>query len=417
MATTRPTLPEHEEALPERPLALAGVRVVDFTRVLAGPFGTQILADLGAEVIKIENPGLGDDTRFSVREPSLGGESSFFLSLNRGKRSVAIDLKSDEGRQVALDLIAKADVLVENFSGAVMRRFQLDYPSLRERFPRLIYCSVSGYGRTGRNADAAGYDSPLSADGGVLKLNAYAGERPVLGGVPYTDISTALNATIGILAALHARSVHGLGQHVDVAMFDAALANLSFKGYEFLASGRDPALYDRQAATPRGHFDTADGGIVITAAGDKMFRALCLQVVNRPQWLEDPRFSTTAERMRHGEAFLEEIRAIFASEASAVWSERCKRAGIPCGAVRSPGEALLSEEAMERGLVFDIPHPTAGKVPVIAQPVRLSETPCRYLAPPLLGQHSREVLSDLLGYDDARIEQLAASGAIGLATE
>jgi formyl-CoA transferase len=313
---------------------------------------------------------------------------------------------------VALDLIGAADVLVENFTGAVMRKFGLDYPSIRERFPKLIYCSVSGYGRSGRNADAAGYDSPLSAEAGVLSLNAYAGEPPVLGGAPYTDISTALNATIGILAALHARSRDGVGQHVDTAMFDSALANLTFKGYEFLASGREPAPYARQSSMPRGQFDTADGGITLTAAGDKMFRALCLQVVEQPQWLEDPRYATAAARQQHAEAFLAEICAIFRSRPSAVWSERCKRAGIPCGEIRTPGQALLSEEARERGLVFDIAHPTAGKVPVIAQPFRLSETPPRYVAPPLLAQHTREVLTGLLGYDEARIAALAAAGAI-----
>jgi len=409
----KPVLPLRDGGSSSLP-PLTGVRVVDFTRVLAGPFATQILGDLGAEVIKIENPALGDDTRSIGPDASLGGESAFFLSLNRSKQSVAIDLKSEAGRQVALDLIATADVVVENFSGAVMRRFELDYQSLRERFPKLIYCSVSGYGRSGRNADAAGFDSPLSAEAGVMSQNAYAGGRPVLGGVPYTDISTALNAAIAILAALQARARDGKGQHVDVAMFDSALANLSFRGCEFLASGRESALNTRQAPVPRGQFETADGEITITCSGDKMFRALCLQVIDQPGWLEDPRFATSAERYRHGEAFLAEIGAIFRTRPSEFWSERCKRAGVPCGAIRTPGEALMSAEAAERGLVFALPHPTAGAAPVIAQPFRFSETPCRYETPPLLGQHTRETLRSLLGYDEARIEELSAAGAIGL---
>jgi crotonobetainyl-CoA:carnitine CoA-transferase CaiB-like acyl-CoA transferase len=413
MQPGRPSIPQRAQD-PTAPGALDGVRVIDFTRVVAGPFGTQILADLGAEVIKIEHPGRGDDTRFTIPNPALGGESAFFLSLNRGKQSVAIDLASEAGRAVALDLIATADVLVENFTGSVMRRFQLDYPSLRERFPRLIYCSVSAYGRSGRNADAAGYDSPLTAEAGAMSLNAYAGQAPVLGGAPYTDLTTALNATIGILAALHARTRDGMGQQVDAAMFDSALANLSFKGYEFLASGREPAPYPRQSSMPRGQFDTADGGVTLSCVGDKMFRALCLQVVERPEWLEDPRYATAAERERHGEAFLDAFRAILRGEPSAVWSERCKRAGVPCGAIRTPGQALLSDEALERELVFDIPHPTAGTAPVIAQPFRLSATPARYRAPPLLAQHTGEVLRDLLGYAPERIEALAASGAIRL---
>ena len=407
------TLPIQQQQ-PSGPGPLTGVRVIDFTRVLAGPFATQILGDLGAEVIKIENPVGGDDTRSIRPSTQLGGETSFFMSLNRSKRSVAIDLKSEVGREVVLDLIGKADVLVENFTGAVMRRFELDYASLSERFPKLIYCSVSGYGRTGSNADAAGYDSPISAEAGALAVNAYAGGQPVLGGIAYTDTTTALNAAIGILAALQARTRNGKGQHVDVAMFDSTLANLSFIGCEFLTSGRETPLYERQSAGPRGQFDTADGEITISCGKDKMFRALCLQVMDRPGWLDDPRFATIAERMRNGDAFLEEIRPVFKTRSSAFWSERCKQAGIPCGPIRRPGEALLSPEASERGLVFGLPHPTAGVAPVIAQPFRFSETPCRYETPPLLGEDTKQVLQELLGYDNSRIAELEASGAIAL---
>jgi len=414
MTEQRPELPS-PPARPDVCAPLDGVRVVDFTRVLAGPFGTQILSDLGAEVIKIENPASGDDTR-SVRPiESLGGETVMFLSLNRGKRSVAIDLSLEEGRQVVLDLLATVDVLVENFSGKVMRRFALDYASLRERFPRLIYCSISGYGRSGANADAAGYDSPVSAEAGVVAVNAHEGGTPVLGAIPYTDTTTALNAAIGILAALHARGQSGQGQHVDVAMFDSALANLSFQGAEYLATGREPALWRAQIPGPRGLFEASDGSIVITCGNDKMFQALCRNVVDRPEWLEDERFATIPARMRNAEEFLAEIGSLFRTQTRATWSERCKRAGIPCAPVRTPGEALLSAEAADRELVFGLPHATAGVAPVIAQPFRFSETPCRYEPPPLLGQHTREVLRSLPGYDDERIEALARNGAIRLA--
>lgn len=409
----RPKLPPH--ATRRGAVApLDGVRVIDFTRVVAGPFSTQILADLGADVIKIENPRSGDDTRTMGARSRLGGESAFYLSMNRGKKSVAIDLKLPAGRQVVLDLLATADILVENFTGAVMRRFELDYPSIAERFPRLVYCSISGYGRSGRNADAAGFDSPVTAEAGALGLIRYAGQAPVLGGIPYTDLSTALNATIAILAALRARDRDGQGQQVDVAMFDTALANLSFQGYEFLASGEEPGFNTRQSAMPRGEFTTQDGGIVITCSGEKMFRALCLDVIDRPQWLEDVRFATTAARIANGDAFLDAIGAIFASHPSAFWSARCKSAKIPCGAIRSVGEALLSDEATERELVFSLPHPSAGEVPAIAQPFRLSRTPCDYRAAPLLGADSRDVLAMLPGYDNEHIETLGQEGAIGL---
>ena len=413
MSATRPTLPAFQRATGAAP-PLSGVRIVDFTRVMAGPFATQILGDRGAEVIKIENPIGGDDTRLLGADPALGGESSFFLSMNRSKLSVAIDLKSEEGRQVALDLIATADVLVENFSGAVMRRFKLDYASIREQFPKLIYCSVSGYGRSGRNADAAGYDTPLGAEAGVLGMSAYEGGSPVQGAIPFTDTTTALNATIGILAALQAKARDGRGQHVDVAMFDSALANLSFKGAEFLTTGREPSRNVPQTSGPTGIFETAEGRLTITSGNDKMYKALCLHVLDRPQWLEDPRFATGLDRRRNSEAFLAELGAVFMSQPAAVWTERCKRAGIPCGLVRTPGEALMSEEAVERGLVFALPHATAGSAPAIAQPFQFSETPCRYGTPPLLGEHTGDVLLSLLGYDAARIASLAASGAIGV---
>jgi crotonobetainyl-CoA:carnitine CoA-transferase CaiB-like acyl-CoA transferase len=394
------------------PAPLESLRVIDFTRVLAGPFATQILGDLGAEVIKIENPERGDDTRSIRPDPALGGETAFFMSLNRSKQSVAIDLKSEAGRAVVLDLIATADVLVENFTGVVMRRFGLDYASIAERFPRLIYCSVSGYGRTGRNADAAGYDSPLSAEAGALGLNAFAGGKPVLGGVPYTDITTALNAAIGILAAVQARHQTGRGQHVDVAMFDSTLANLSYVAATYLTTGEETVLYERQSAGPRGMFDTSDGEITISCGNDKMFRALCEIVMERPDWLADPRFATLRERMRNGAAFIAELDAVFRAQPNAYWSKRCKRAGIPCGEVRTPGQALFSPEAAERGLVFGLPHPAAGVAPAIAQPMRFSETPCHYGAPPVLGQHTRQILQELLGYSDERVAALAADGAI-----
>jgi formyl-CoA transferase len=399
---------------PEGRPPLEGLRVIDFTRVVAGPFGTQILGDLGADVIKIENPQGGDDSRHVHRGPDRSGETTMFLSLNRSKRSIAVDLKSEEGREVVLDLLATADILVENFTGSVMRRFGLDYPSIKDRFPRLIYCSVSGYGRGVSNADAGGYDSPLAAETGLVSLNKYPGGTPIQLGVQYVDLSTGLNSAIGVLAALYSRTVTGRGQHVDIAMFDSGLANLSYQGAEWLASGTEPLLFPPQGFGPNGMFPTADGHLIMTCSNDKMFHRLCNDVVGRPAWLEDPRFSTMTERQKHQDAFLAEANAVFSTRPGAEWSRLCKASGIPCGAVRSVGEALLSEEAQERGLVFGLEHPTEGIAPAIAQPHRFSETPVRYITPPLLGQHTREVLSELPGYDEARLTDLAAKGAIAL---
>jgi crotonobetainyl-CoA:carnitine CoA-transferase CaiB-like acyl-CoA transferase len=411
----RPQLPDFQPHPLQDRAALAGIRVIDFTRVLAGPFASQLLGDLGAEIIKIEDPAKGDDTRSSVPRPSLGGESFFYLSLNRNKKSVALDLKADEGRRIARELIATADVVIENFTTPVMKRFGLDYASLKDAYPKLIYCSVSAYGRTGRLANAGGFDSVIAAEAGVQSLNAFAGEHPVLGAVPYTDITTAMNATIAVLAALQARHRYGEGQHLDIAMYDTALANLTFKGYEFLVSGNEPALSDRQSPIPRGEFDTADGAICITCPGDKMFRAFC-GAVDHPEWLDDPRFATMPARSANSEIFLNVLQELFASQTSIYWSDRLKAVAVPCGVVRSPGEALLSRESAERGLVYNLDHPTAGKVPAIASPVRLTGTPGPVpSASPLLGQHTTTVLSELLGYDEATIGELAASGVIGRA--
>jgi formyl-CoA transferase len=398
---------------PSAGAALSGVRVIDFSRMAAGPFGTQILGDLGAEVIKIENPVGGDDMRGNAMLGATAGESASFLALNRSKKSVAVDLKSEAGRQVALDLIATADVVVENFTAGVMRRFQLDYPSLQARFPRLIYCSVSGYGRTGPNSEAAGYDFTVAADAGLIALNADAGAAPTQGLIPHTDLSTALNSVIGVLAALHARAQTGRGQHVDVAMFDTALANLTSYGLTYFITGQEPKLSPAQTARPRGRFVTADGAMVMVVTGAKMFRAFCLEVVDRPQWLEDPRWRDEATRMTDV-ALLEELNTVLSARDTAYWVGRCRKAGIPCGPIQSPGQALTSEAARSREMVLGLPHPTIGLVPTIAPGFRMSEAPFRHSAPPLLGQHTKKVLMDLPGYDEAWIERLAADGAIAL---
>lgn len=392
---------------------LSGIRVIDFTRVLAGPFGTQILGDLGADVIKVENPASGDDTRSVRMQGAVAGETSFFLAMNRSKRSLTLDLKSGAGRAVALDLIASADVVVENFTAPVMRRFQLDYPSLKDRFSRLIYCSISAYGRSGSKADAAGYDFPISAEAGIMALNANAGTRPVQGLVPFTDISTAYNAVIGILAALHDRNRTGRGQHVDVSMFDTALANLTYHGQQFLVTGEEPQPTPEHTARPRGLFETADGAIVLAVTGEKMFRKFCTDVAQRADWLDDAQIADEAFRMADRDVLLPQLTGLFRTKTSAEWSALFERAGLPCGKVRSAGEALSSSEAQERGMILDMPHPAAGSVPGIGHGFRLGEAPFGYRAPPLLGQHSREVLAELPGYDDERIEALFRSGTSG----
>ena len=409
-------LPRRERDL-DRPTALPleGVRILDFTRALAGPQATQVLGDFGADVIKVERPGKGDDSRMSPPEHCIGDVSAFFLALNRNKRSIAIDINSAAGREVILDLLESCDVLVENFTSRVMRRCGLDYESIKGRFPRLIYCSISAYGRTGSLAEAAGFDTPVSAEAGLCRLNSRPGEAPTIGGTPWTDLTTGLNAAIAILMALQARTRTGNGQMVEAAMYDTALSNLTFRGYECLVSGEEPRAIPVQArrGIPRGQFQTLDGVVVITGGGDKMFRAFAEQVVERPEWASDSRLTTESRRAEHADELLGEINAILATRPSAFWAERCKAAGVPCGVMKDVGEALLDPLTAERQMVYRIPHPTAGDVPVIANPARLWSTPqATATAPPLLGQHSREIMAELLGYDDVRIARLLEQQAV-----
>lgn len=411
----RPTFPPHQPR-GEQPRSLAGVRVVDLSRVLAGPFATQMLGDLGADILKIENPRAGDDTRWLIAQPNLGGENFFYLALNRNKRSVAVDINTDEGREIIFRLLADADVLVENYTTRVMQRAGLDYDALKERFPRLIFCSISAYGRTGRLAHAGGFDSAISVEAGVASLNALPDERPVVGGVPFIDITTAMNATIGILAALRARDMpdsetFGKGQFIDIAMYDTAIADLSYKGYQYLASGQNPVSLGRKPkfGMPGGEFECADGVVWFTCTTQKMFHALCDHVIDRPELKDDPRFLTIKERNQNVDEMIAALEAEFIHHDRAYWGDRLKRAGVPCGEVRLVGEALISRETEEREMVREIAHPTAGSVPVIASPVKMSLTPpVDPVAPPLLGQHTAEVLHEA-GYssaDIARMEQL-----------
>jgi formyl-CoA transferase len=411
----RPILPHRKQPTVQTPTALAGIRIVDFSRVLAGPFATQILGDLGADIVKVEQVGTGDDSRFLVPNPKLGGESHFFLALNRNKRSIAIDLTTEQGRQVALDLIATADVVLENFTTRVMQHFGLDYESLRERFPRLIYCSISAYGRTGRLANAAGYDTAAYVESGVAAVNSLPGEPPVTGGVPFIDITTALNATIGILAALRARDLHGCGQWIESALYDNAVADLSYKGYQYLASGELPTVMGRRPkfGVPGGLYNCSDGPLWFTCTGQKMYRAFCEKVVQRPGLILDDRFAEIESRNRNFEALYELVAEILTKEPRGHWSELLRSAGVPCGEVRTVEEAMLSRETAERNMVYEIPHPTAGTIPMIALPIKMSHTPAKYPSPPpLLGQHSAEILRELSGYDEGQIAALQRSGAV-----
>lgn len=392
---------------------MEGLRVIDFTRVLAGPFATQTLADLGADVIKVEHPTAPDQFRF--RKPVVGGESSPFLSLNRNKRSITLDLANPAGHELAMELIRASDVLVENYTTRVMRNYKLDYDSLAPLCPRLIYCSVSAYGRTGSMANAPGYDPVVAAETGVAWLGATDDSAPNLGGIPAIDITTAQNAATAILAAVIARGRTGQGQFVEVSLFDSAIQNLSYLGYHYLVSGQETQRFGRYVALggPAGYFDTEDGMIMIIASSDRDFRTAC-NIIGAPAMAEDERYATFHGRFTH----MAEINAEFTKRLRTGrrdhWVRQFREHNIPAAPYLSVSEALTSPLTQERGMVSTVEHPTAGTIPNITQAIRMSGTPpVPPVAAPTLGQHNEDILHTVLGYDENQIKHFASAGAFG----
>jgi formyl-CoA transferase len=397
-------------------MPLGGLTVADFTRFLAGPWCTQTLADLGAEVIKIENPGLGDESR-TFKPPEIAGESPYFLGLNRNKKSIALDLRSAAGLEVARDLVRSADLVVENFAPGMMARFGLDYEAARAENPRLIYCSLSGWGSGSALADQPGFDSVFQAESGFASLTGDPDRLPMRTGTPIIDITGAMNATIAVLAAVVARERTGIGQHVEVALYDTAVTLLAYFGMNYLASGKDFVRQGNTApvATPIGMFETADGGAIYVSCGtQRSWEALVGGVLERRELLTDPRFATHRARNDNQS----ELMALIADQLRTAprdhWMERVRRARVPAGAVRSVAEAFAAPAAIERKIATRLEHPSGEPVPNVASPFRFSETPVADpVAAPRLDQDRSEVLADLLGYDGERIAALAAAGAFG----
>jgi crotonobetainyl-CoA:carnitine CoA-transferase CaiB-like acyl-CoA transferase len=408
--------PEHRPRPAGAPQALAGILVVDFTHFIAGPFATMILADMGADVIKIEAPGRGDDFRqYPPVHPELS-QGAPFLWSNRNKRSVALDLKTPEGLQVARELVAKADVVVENFSTGVMERFGLDYDSCRKTNPELVYCSVSAYGREGAFADRLGFDPIAQAESGFVSMNGYADRQGVRALSPVMDISTAMMASNAILGALVARERTGRGQAVEVALFDNAVLMTGYATLQHVFTGAQPQRHGNTSpdTCPSGVFEAKDKSFYINCGNNKIFQRLMAQVLERPDVASDPGFATGRERTQRREELFALLGDAFAAHPWAHWQARMRAAGVPCGEVRSVGEAIRSPEARERRLVTRIPHPTVGWVPNMALPIRYAGTPIADpVAAPTVGQHTAQVLREALGCDDARLAALAEAGAFG----
>jgi len=392
--------------------ALDGVRIADFSHVMAGPYCTMILADLGASVVKIEPPH-GDATR-AYKSPSLVGDSTVFLAYNRNKQSVVLDLSGEDGKQVARDIVARSDILVENFASGVMERLGLGYAAMEKINPRLIYCSISAYGRSGPYASRAGYDQVVQAETGFMSLNGYPGMEPLRTPLAMIDLTTGMLAANAILAALHAREASGRGQYIEAALFDNAFAMTSYFIMDYLITGENPRPPGNSSpsAGPLGVFHASDGKFYLTVASQRVWGKL-LEVLGSPPELLTADFADNVARVRNGQQLAQILERHFAQRSLEDWMTRMRAGGVPAGPIRSIAEAVNCPEVKERGILGMAPHSRAGEVPNLRLPLQLSGTPL--VAPhgaPVLGEHTRAVLSELLHYDNARIARLEQQGVI-----
>ncbi len=395
---------------------LRGITVFDLTRVLAGPTCVQMLADLGADVIKIEKPGSGDDTR-GFAPPHMPGteESAYFVGVNRNKRSVTLDIATPEGQAIALDLIAGCDILAENFKVGALAKYGLGYEQLRARFPGLVYCSITGFGQTGPYAPRPGYDSLIQAMGGVMSLTGEPDGLPQKVGVPVADLFAGLYGCIGVLAALRHRERTGQGQQIDIGMLDTHLAWLANQGMNYLATGENPPRLGNQHPNivPYQVFPTADGFVVLSVGNDATFARFCRNF-DLAHLLADERFASNAARVRNRALVTDTLTPILRGHSTAWWVERLEALKIGCGPINTLADVFADPQVRARDAVVTMPHAASPDgVKVIANPVRLSETPVDYrVPPPLLGEHTDAVLRERLGLTDARLGELRAKGVI-----
>ena len=392
---------------------LEGLRVVDLTRVLSGPYCTMQLGDLGAEVIKIEQPGKGDDTR-AFAPPYQGDEAAYFLSVNRNKKSITLDMKREAAKEVLWRLIESADVLVENFRPGAMDRLGFGYEAVEKRRPSLVYCSISGFGDSGPQKDRPGYDVIVQGEAGIMDITGPRDGPPHKVGTAIGDLVSGLYAAQGILAALYARNADGHGQHVTISMYEAVASLLTFNASIYFATGNTPRRRGNEHPTivPYETFEAADGWINLGVANDELWQRFC-KAAERPDLIGDPRFAKAADRVRNREALVPIVKAVVKERSREEWLERLDKAGVPSGAIRTVGEVCESELLKARGMVAEMAHASAGTVKAIKSAVHLSRTPLDgYAAPPRLGEHTREVLTGLLGYTAADVDRLARDKAI-----
>ncbi|XP_029935065.1 succinyl-CoA:glutarate CoA-transferase [Myripristis murdjan] len=392
---------------------LEGVRVLDLTRVLAGPFATMILGDLGAEVIKVERPGAGDDTR-AWGPPFVGKESAYFLSVNRNKKSIAVDLKHPRGVQLITELAAVCDVLVENYLPGKLHQMGLGYEQLSRTNPQLIYCSISGYGQTGPQSQSPGYDSIASAVSGMMHITGPEGGEPVRPGVAMTDLATGLYTHGAVMAALLQRHRTGRGAHIDCNLLSAQVACLSHIAANYLNAGKEAKRWGtaHESIVPYQGFKTKDGYIVVAAGNDKQFVRVC-QVLDLVQLTDEPKYRTNKLRVQNRKELLHTLSQRFLQEKTADWLRRFQGSGVPVGPINSIQEVFNDPQVKHNGLIMEMIHPTAGHIAVPGPAVRFSSfSPGGPTPPPLIGQHTVQVLRDTLSYSDDVIRSLLESGAV-----
>ncbi len=403
--------------------ALAGVRVLDLSRVLAGPWCTQTMADLGADVIKVERPGSGDDTRgwgppfLKDAEGAETAQAAYFLGANRNKRSITIDIAKREGQDLIRRLAASCDVLVENFKVGDMARYGLDAASMRALYPRLIYCSITGFGQTGPYRQRAGYDYAVQGLGGLMSVTGERDDLPGGGpqkvGVAVSDLFTGLYATVAILGALRHRDLTGVGQVIDMALLDTQVAMLANLGANYLTTGVAPrrAGNAHQNIVPYQVFEASDGHLIVAVGNDGQFRKLC-GVLGEPAWAQDERFGSNAQRVRHRETLVPLLAQVLRTRTKAHWLQALEAAQVPCGAINNLAEVFADEQVQHRDMVVWSDHPQGGKIRLVGSPMKLSATPVSVRrAPPLLGQHTREILEQA-GLSAEQIERLHQTGVV-----